>query len=110
MYHRFYFVGREIIYHLIRIYLSSSYGIELWYNDINRNRAFHKVSVGYHKTGKRIAGLCTWDSNHSTSESVGVNKAFRYVEKKRLTIVNLFFYHQTRRFVLIQYENNTLDE
>ena len=28
---------------------SSFYGIELWYNDINRNRALHNVLVRYHK-------------------------------------------------------------
>jgi len=31
-------------------------------------------------------------------------------DKKRLTIGNLSFYHQTRRFILIQYEDITLDE
>ena len=44
--------------YLFKTYSSSFYGIELWYN-IYRNRAFHNVSVGYHKTVKRIAGLCT---------------------------------------------------
>ena len=40
---------------------------------MNRNIAFHNVSVGYHKAVNIIAGLCTWDSNHLAWESVGVN-------------------------------------
>ena len=38
------------------------------------------------------------------------NKPPCLVIKKRLTIVNLFYYYQTRRFVLIQYEDINLDE
>ena len=92
MYHRFNFASREIIYHLFKTYSSSFYGIELWYNEKNRNRAFNNVSVGYHKAVKRIAGLCTWDSNHSACEIVGVN-IFRHLQAKRmfnfyLSIVN----------------------
>ena len=48
---------------------SSFYGIELWYNDINRNIAFNNVSVEYHKPVKRIAGLCTSNSNLLARES-----------------------------------------
>ena len=40
------------------------------YIDINRNRAFHNIQVGYHKAAKRIAELCTWDSNYLTCENV----------------------------------------
>ena len=70
MYHRFNFAYKDIIYQLFNTYLSSFYGIEMWFNEINRNKAFHNVSVRYHKTVKRIAGLCTWDSNHLAYESV----------------------------------------
>ena len=45
--------------------------IELLYNDISRDEAFHKVSIRYHKTVKRIAGYVT--SNHLVREHVGVN-------------------------------------
>ena len=45
MYHRFNFASREVIYHLFKTYSSSFYGIELWYNDIHINRAFHNDSV-----------------------------------------------------------------
>ena len=57
--------------------------IELLYNEKNRNRAFNNVSVGYHKAVKRIAGLCTWDSNHSACEIVGVD-IFRHLQAKRM--------------------------
>ena len=40
---------------------------------MKRNKAFRNVSVGYHTAVKRIAELCTWDSNHLACESVGVN-------------------------------------
>ena len=53
MYHRFNFASREVIYHLFKTYSSSFYGIELWYNESNRNRAFNNVSVGYHKAVKK---------------------------------------------------------
>ena len=75
--------SREIIFHLFETYSSSFHEIELCFIDINRNRAFHNVSVGYHKAVKRIAGLCTWDSNHLTCESVGVN-IFRHIQSKRM--------------------------
>ena len=52
MYHRFNFASREINYHLLKTYSSSFYGVELWYKDINRNRAVHNVSVVYHKAVK----------------------------------------------------------
>ena len=44
----------------------------MWYNDINKNRVFRNVSLEYDKTSKRIAELCTWDSNYSARESRGV--------------------------------------
>ena len=84
IYHRFHFACREIIYLLFKRYLSSFYGIKLWFNDTNKNRAFHyNVSVGYHKAVKWVAGLCTWDSIHFTCESVGVN-VFRHLRDKRM--------------------------
>ena len=55
------------------------YEIELWFNNININREFHNVSVGYHKAVKRIAGLRTWDSNHLACASAGVNM-FRHLQ------------------------------
>ena len=56
MSHAYKFASREIINNLFVTYSSSFYGVELWCNDIKRNRAFHIVSVGYHKAVKRIAG------------------------------------------------------
>ena len=53
MYHRYNF-AREIFNNLFKTYLSSSYEIKLWYRDINKNRVFHNVSVGYQKAVKRI--------------------------------------------------------
>ena len=35
---------------------------------MNRNRASHNVSVGYHMPVKIIAGLYTWESNHLAFE------------------------------------------
>ena len=61
--HRINFTGRYIIDHLFKTCSSSSYGIELWHNDTNINRAFHDVAIGYHKAVKKIAELCTWDCN-----------------------------------------------
>ena len=56
----------------------------MWYNDIvNRNIAFHIVPVGYHRAVKRIAGLCTLNSNHLARQSVGVN-IFRHIQFKRM--------------------------
>ena len=83
MYHRFNFASKEIIYHLFKKYSSSFYGIKLWYNDINRNRTFHKVLFGYHTAVKRIAELCTWDSYYLACRSLGVN-IFRHLQAKRM--------------------------
>ena len=57
MYHIFNFAGREIIYHLIQKYSSSFYTTELWFNDVNRNRAYHNFSVGYLEAVKTRAEL-----------------------------------------------------
>ena len=81
MFHKFNFAIRKIIYHLFKKYLSSFYRIELCYNDLNRNRSFHNVSVRYHETVKIIAGLCTFESNHLACESVG-NNIFRHLQAK----------------------------
>ena len=54
MYHRFNFASRKIIYHLIKTYSSSFYEIELFYNCLNRNRAFHNGSrIFRHRTVRR---------------------------------------------------------
>ena len=83
MYHKFNFACKEIIYHLLTRYSSSFYGIELRYNDINRNKEFHDISVGYNKAAKRIAGLCTLDSNHLACESLAVD-IFRHLQNNKI--------------------------
>ena len=43
---------------------------------MNRYKAFHTVSIEYHKTAKIIGGLstkCTWDSNNLACERAEVN-------------------------------------
>ena len=54
VYHKFNFASREMIYHLFKTCSSSFCGIELWYNDINRNGTFHNISVGYRRAVKKI--------------------------------------------------------
>ena len=93
MYQIYNFASRKIMYHLFMIYRFFFFGIELWYNYVNRYRAFHNVSAGYHKAVKIIAGLCNWDSNHLACESVGDN-IFRHLQVKQrfnfyLSIINL---------------------
>ena len=78
-------------------YSSSFNGIELWYNDINRNKTFHNVLVGYHEAVKRIPGLCTKDSKLLVYERVGVN-IFRYLQAKWM----FNFY-----LLIIRYENKS---
>ena len=53
---------------------------------MNRNKAYHNVFVGYHKAVKKIAGLCTWDSNHLECESVGVNIC-RHLQSKNYSFL-----------------------
>ena len=82
-YHKFNFVDHKVIVYLFKTYASSFYGCETWYNVSNRERKFHKISVGYHKAVKKIAGLPVWNSNHMACELIGVN-IFRHLQAKRM--------------------------
>ena len=82
-YHKFNFVDHKVMVYLFKTYASSFYGCETWYNVSNRDRKFHKISVGYHKAVKKIAGLPVWNSNHMACESIGVN-IFRHLQAKRM--------------------------
>ena len=78
-YHKFNFVDHKVMVYLFKTYASSFYGCETWYNVSNRDKKFHKISVGYHKAVKKIAGLPVWNSNHMACESIGVN-IFRHLQ------------------------------
>ena len=73
----------KVLVYLFKTYSSSFYGCELWYNVSNRDRVFHKISVGYHKAVKKLAGLPVWNSNHLACELIGVN-IFRHLQTKRM--------------------------
>ena len=50
---------------------------------MNRNRAFHNVSVRYHKGVKRIGGVCTWDSNNLACEMITIQvNIFKHQQAK----------------------------
>ena len=82
-YHKFNFVDHKVLIYLFKTYSSSFYGCELWYDVLNRDRVFHKISVAYHKAVKKLAGLPVWSSNHLACELIGVN-IFRHLQAKRM--------------------------
>ena len=83
LYHKFNFASQNVLNFLFKTYSSSFYGIELWYNDRNRLKNMHKISVAYHKAIKRVVNLNTWDSNHIACEIIGVN-LFQHLQAKRM--------------------------
>ena len=88
MYQKFSFLDRHIVYFLFKTYTSSFYGVEMWYNGLKNDRTLHKLSVGYHKAVKKIAGLNPWDGNHGACEEVGVD-IFKHLQAKRM--ISLYF-------------------
>ena len=83
LYQKFSFTSSNVLHFLFKTYASSFYGVELWYNDKNRKKLLHNISVSYHKAVKRIAHLNVWDSNHLACEIVRVN-IFKHLQAKRM--------------------------
>ena len=83
MFHKFYYMNREVLTYLFKAYTSSFYACELCSGKYNRERVFKKISVGYHKAIKRICHLPVWASNHSACEILGVD-IFNHLQAKRM--------------------------
>ena len=83
VYHKFKFVDFSILVYLFKIYTSSFYGINLWFECELKESNLHKISVGYHKAVKRVAGLNNWHSNHLACEKCDVN-IFKHLFAKKL--------------------------
>ena len=82
MYSKFFFVDKQVLFHLFKTFTSSFYGIDVWFEKITVTQ-LSKISVAYHKAVKRICGLNTWDSNHIACEIAGV-KIFKHLLATRL--------------------------
>ena len=83
MFHKFYYMNRDVLTYLFKAYTSSFYACELWCGKYNRERMFKKISVGYHKAIKRLCYLPIWSSNHLACELIGVD-IFNHLQAKRM--------------------------
>ena len=75
-------VKKKVIFHLVKAYATSFYGIETWY-DMKSYSVFHRTSVAYHKAVKKITGMNIWASNHDACEAAGL-QLFRHLHAKRI--------------------------
>ena len=82
MYSKFSFTDKQVLYHLLKTFTSSFYGIDVWFEKLTLTQ-LSKISVAYHKAVKRICGLNVWDSNHIACEIVGV-RTFKHLLANRL--------------------------
>ena len=88
VYQKFHFLPRYLLSFLFKTYATSFYGLNIWFEEIIKNKDVRKVEVAYHKAVKKIAGLNVWNSNHLACELVGVN-IFRHLLSRRL--LNFYF-------------------
>ena len=82
IYSKFYYCEEKVIFHLVKTYATSFYGVETWY-DIKSFSVFHRTSVAYHKAVKKITGMNMWASNHDACEATGWQQ-FRHLHAKRI--------------------------
>ena len=55
----------------------------MWFEEKIKPGDLRKMSVGYHKAIKRLAGMNVWESNHAACEKIDVN-IFEHLLNKRL--------------------------
>ena len=53
--------------------MNSFYWINTWFDQKIKPGDLKKISTGYHKAIKRLAGMRVWDSNHAPCEKIGFN-------------------------------------
>ena len=86
MYYKFGSVDNRCKFFLFKSF-TSFYGAELCYDGLPNMFKFRKMSVCYHKTVKRVAGLNVWDSNHLACSIVGVQLFKHFLA---ITCLNLY--------------------
>ena len=86
MYYKFGSLDNRLKFFLYKSF-TSFYGAELWYDGLPNMNKFRKISVCYHKTVKRVAGLNVWDSNHVACSIVGVQVFKHFLA---ITCLNLY--------------------
>ena len=45
----------------------------MWFDEKIKHGDLKKITIGYHKAIKRLAGMHVWDSNHAVCEKIVVN-------------------------------------
>ena len=81
-YAKFSYLSGEMLHYLFKMYTSSFYGVESWF-DFSNLRHFNSLAVAYHMCVKKVAGMMKWDSNHAACDTVGV-PIFSHMLAKRL--------------------------
>ena len=56
IYSNFFRSEGPVLYHLFKPYVMSFYGMETWFHNVTK-QPLKKISVGYHRSVKRICGL-----------------------------------------------------
>ena len=54
MYHKFKFLGMKVLQFLLSSYCMSLYGIEKWYDNLESQKQYMRMSVIYHKAVQQI--------------------------------------------------------
>ena len=81
IYHKFNYVGAELLAFFFRNYTSSFYAIETWNFGLTL-RCLRGIAVAYHKAVKRVCGMNVWESNHDACKIAGVS-IFKHLYAKR---------------------------
>ena len=83
VYHKFYFMNRDIVIFLMQTYCCSFYASELWFYDKFYLRRMNILSIAYHKAVKRMVNLSPWDNNHYACDLAGM-AIFKHLLNSRI--------------------------
>lgn len=84
MFHKFNFMGLDTLKFLFVYFCSSFYGVESWYDFMEKHSSFKNISISYHKSLKRMCNLNVWDSNHMACSLLGMNTFKHFLAKRCL--------------------------